>query len=89
LPPVKDLIALRVVTNEDLAEGQVKGFNMLLEIFAVFEVEFILTTLLHWETGDVSVFNCVAENRRAELLVNQNSGLVSGNAGMDAVMKAS
>src|SRR5260370_6012580 len=83
MPPVKGLIHLGAVQNEDLREGQVKSFNMLLEIFAVFEVEFILTTLLHRATGYVPVFNCIAENRGAELLVNQNSSLIFGNAGMD------
>src|SRR6266446_6609542 len=83
LPPVKNLVALGVVTNQDLAEGQVKVFNMLLEIFAVFEVEFILTTLLRRATGYVSVFNCISENRGAELLVNQDSSLIFGNAVID------
>jgi hypothetical protein len=83
LPPVKDPITLRIVTDKDLAKGHVKGFNMLLEIFAVFEVEFILATLLRRATGYVSVFNCIAENRGAELLVNQNSSLMFGNAVID------
>jgi len=83
LPPVKGLIALRVVTNEDLAEGEMKGVNMLIEIFAVFEVEFILTTLLRRATGYLSVSHCIAKNLVAKLLVNQNSSLVFGHATMD------
>jgi hypothetical protein len=83
LPLVKGPIALGVVTNKDLAEGQVKVFNMLFEIFAVFDVEFILTTLLRRATGYVSVFNCISENRGAELLVNQDSSLIFGNAVID------
>src|SRR5258708_422304 len=56
---------------------------MLLEIFAVLEVEFILASLLRLATGRVSVFNCIAENRGAEPLVNQNSSLIFGHAGLD------
>jgi len=56
---------------------------MLLEIFAVFEVKLILSTLLNRAAGLRILSGCIAENRCAELLVDQNSGLVFGNAGMN------
>src|SRR5438105_15832197 len=77
------MVALRVVTNQYLGESRVKDLNMLLEIFAVFEVKLILSTLLNRAAACVSLSGCIAENRCAELLVDQNSSLVFWNAGMN------
>jgi len=46
LPLVEAPIPLRVVTNQGLAEARVNGFNLLVELIAVFEVEFVLSAFL-------------------------------------------
>ena len=77
------MVALRVVTNQYLGESRVKDLNMLFEIFAVFEIKLILSTLLNRAARCVSLSGCIAENRCAELLVDQNSSLVFRDAGMN------
>ena len=50
------------------------------EIFAVFEIEFVLSALFCRAGRGVALRGGIAENRGAELLVHQDSGLLFGDA---------
>ena len=60
LPLVRALVPFRVVAHQDLAERGLKGVNMFLEVGAVFEVKFVMSTLLCGASGNVALLRCIA-----------------------------
>ena len=83
LPPIETSIALRVVTNQHLAKGRFEGFDMRRKIFAVLEVELVLSALFRRARGRVAFLGCIAKNRGSELFVDQNAGLIFGHSRID------
>src|SRR5262245_27731284 len=83
LATVQRGITFRVVAHEDLAEGGMEQLDVAREVVAVFEIELRLTALLGGAGGGVSLRRRVAEDGGAELLVDQDAGLLLGYAGGD------
>src|SRR5713226_4737767 len=76
-------IAFGVVTNQNLAEGRVKGFDMLPEVFSILEIKLVLSAFFRRARSEVSCRACIAQNRGAKLLVHQNAGLFFRHARVD------
>ena len=74
MSPIEVLIASRVVAHQHLAEGRVELFDVAGEVRAVLEIELVLAALLRRASGDKSLLAGVAENGRAELLIDQDAG---------------
>src|SRR4029077_18295413 len=68
--------------------GWPEGVDMQREILAIFEIEFVLPTLLNAAGGRVVVRRRIAEDRGAELLVGQDSGLLLRHAVLDRGLEA-
>src|SRR2546425_975059 len=64
-------VALRVVAHEDLAEGGPERLDVARVVVAVLEVEFVLAALLRRRGGEKPPRPRVAEDRGAELLVDE------------------
>ena len=73
LAPVHLRVALRVVAHEDLAEGGQELLDVAREVVAVLEVELVLTALLRRGGGEEATRPRVAEDRGAELLVDEDA----------------
>src|SRR5262249_6551384 len=74
LAAIHRCLALRVVAHEDLAEGGRERLDMARVIVAVLEIELVLATLLGGGGGEKAPRSGVAEDRGAELLVDEETG---------------
>src|SRR5262245_26537385 len=88
LPSVQRLIAFGVVADEDLAEGGVEQLDMPGEVIAVFEVELRLAALLGGAGDGVPARRRIATDGGAELLVDEDAGLLRRDPGRDGVLEA-
>ncbi len=68
-------VALRVVAHEDLAEGGRERLDVARVVVAVLEVELVLAALLRGRGGEKPPRPRVAEDRGAELLVDEDTGV--------------
>src|SRR5579864_584194 len=73
LPPVEGLVALRVVSHEHFAECRLKGLDVGGKVFAVLEIELILSALLDRTSDSKPVRLGVVQYGCPELLVHQDS----------------
>src|SRR5207302_1251852 len=80
LPLVQRAVALRIVAHQDLAEGRVEGLDMAGEILTILKVELLLAALLRRTGGGGALGGRVAQDRGAELLVDEDAGLGGGRA---------
>ena len=85
---IEGAVAFRVVANQHFAEGWPEGLDMPGEIFAVFEIEFVLPALLDAAGGRVVVCRRVAEDGGAELLVGQDARFLLRHAVPDRGLEA-
>src|SRR5437899_307911 len=67
-------VALGVVAHEDLAEGGRERLDVACVVVAVLEVELVLPALLRRRGGEKATRPRVAEDRGAELFVDEDSG---------------
>jgi hypothetical protein len=72
LPLIQRFIAFRIVTDQDLAKGWPEGFDMLGEIFAILEFEFLLPGFLGRAGPHVAPGGRIPQYRRPELLVHED-----------------
>src|SRR5690349_6860199 len=87
LASVQGGVALRVVPDQHLAECRVHGLNMPPKLRAILEVELGLATPLRRGGGGEAVLLSVGEYRRAELLVDQDGGVVLWQAGSQGYLQ--
>jgi len=80
LPAVEFPVALRVVPHQHFAERGIERLDVLGEAVTVFEIELILPTLLNGASAEISSGCRLAQNRGPELLIHQDSCLISGHA---------
>ena len=66
-----------------------KGFNMRGEVLAVFEVEFLLAAFFRWTSGVEALAAGVAQDFRAELLIDQETGVRNGTPCSTAALNPS
>src|SRR5262245_29383672 len=85
---VQSLVALGVVADQHLAESGIEGLDVFGEVIAVFELEFLLSTLLDGARERVTTSGRVAKDGGAELLVHQDACLLLWHAGFDSGLEA-
>ena len=65
-----------------------EGFNVSCKLLAIFKIKFLLPALFGWISEDKILLSCIAKNSGAELFVDQNASLVSGNTLCCGLLKA-
>src|SRR5579872_6853409 len=87
LTAVQRLIAFRVIADQHFAEGGLEGFDMLAEFVAVFKIEFVLAALFGGAGGEITGRGGIAEDRRSELLIDENAGFAAIDSGSNGVLE--
>src|SRR5438445_283218 len=80
LSPVHSRVAVGVVAHKYFGVGRIESFDVLAKIDSIFEVEFVLTTLLDRHRECVADGTSHPRNLGAELLVNKQSNARSRDA---------
>src|SRR6266446_6050048 len=81
--PIERLVALRVVSHQHFAECWLEGLNVVVEGFAVLEIELILSALLDRTSNGKTVRLGIAQYGCPELLVHQNRCILLRHPGGD------
>ena len=80
LPRVHRRVAGRIVADQRLGEGRIERFEMPREIVVVFEVELVLAAFLGRRGRDEALGGRIAQDRRAELFVDQDASPIVRHA---------
>src|SRR5439155_11898598 len=83
LAAVQGGVPLGVVTDEHLAEGRAELLDVADKLLAVLEIELLLPAFLDRGRGEISLARGVAQDRGAELLVDEDTGTLLRDAGGD------
>src|SRR5439155_10907211 len=80
LAAVQGGVPLGVVTDEHLAEGRAELLDVADKLVAVLEIELLLPALLDRGGGEIPLARGVAQDRGAELLVDEDTGTLLRDA---------
>ncbi len=86
---IKRTVPLRIVAHQHLGEGRTNSLDVASEILAIFEVEFFLAAFLSPTGGGKASGLGIPQDRRAELLIQQNPPFSLGAPPAIAAMKPS
>src|SRR5262249_46948688 len=76
LPFIQCTIAAWVVTHQHFAEGRIERLNVTGEVRAIFTIELGLSAFLWWARSDDIPRLGIAQDRRTELFVDEDAGLL-------------